>query len=86
MPHTLEWKTRLYLFEEENRTKARVVLDTGAKSMVGNGTARCNPADRDVPEIGDEVAAGRAMNDLARQLLGTAERDIEEVNPSGPAA
>jgi hypothetical protein len=34
-----------------------------------------------VPEIGDELAAGRAMRDVAHQLLGTAQHDIEAMNP-----
>ncbi|MGY6024692.1 DUF1876 domain-containing protein [Streptomyces spinosirectus] len=76
MSHTAEWKIRLYLFEEEGTTKARVVLDTGTTSLTGHGTAHCNPRDTDVPEIGDELAAGRALHDLAGQLVETAERDI----------
>jgi hypothetical protein len=85
MPHTVEWKTRLYLFEEdEGTTKARVVVDTGATSLVGHGVAHRNPADRDIPEIGDELAAGRAMHDIARQLLGHAERDIMDITPPPP--
>jgi nicotinate phosphoribosyltransferase len=72
MPHTAEWKVRLYLFEEEGTTKARVVLDSGTAALTGHGVAHRNPADMDVPEIGDELAAGRAMHDLAQQLVDTA--------------
>ncbi|GAA2348302.1 MULTISPECIES: DUF1876 domain-containing protein [Streptomyces] len=77
MPHTVEWKVHLYLYEDEGTTKARVVLDTKDTSFTGRGVARCAPEDRDVPEIGDELAAGRAMHDLGEQLLIAAERDIE---------
>ncbi|WP_405996750.1 DUF1876 domain-containing protein [Streptomyces sp. NBC_00829] len=77
MPHTVEWKVRLHLFEGEGTTKAHLVLDTGATTLTGRGVAHCNPADTDVPEIGDELAAGRAMRDLAQQLAEAAERDIE---------
>ncbi|MFD9250290.1 DUF1876 domain-containing protein [Streptomyces bottropensis] len=77
MPHTAEGKVRLHLFEEEGTTKARVVLDTGATTLTGHGVAHCNPADTDVPEIGDELAAGRAMRDLSTQLVKAAEQDIE---------
>lgn len=80
--HTVEWKVRLYLFEDEGTTKARAVLDTGTSSLTGHGTARCNPHDAVVPEIGDELAAGRAMRDLAQQLLSAADRDIEGVGAS----
>ncbi|MFE9438545.1 DUF1876 domain-containing protein [Streptomyces sp. NPDC006602] len=78
MPHTVEWKVRLHLFEDDDgATKAHVVLDTGTTALSGHGTAHCHPADTNVPEIGDELAAGRAMQNLAQQLLHTAERDIE---------
>ncbi|MFF4837476.1 DUF1876 domain-containing protein [Streptomyces sp. NPDC001315] len=80
MPHTGEWKIHLYFFEEEGTTKARVVLNTGTSELTGHGAAHRNPADTDVPEIGDELAAGRAMRDLGRQLLGIAERDIEDMD------
>jgi len=83
MSHTAEWKVHLYLFEEEGTTKARVALDTGTTSLTGHGTAHCNPGDTDVPEIGDELAAGRALHDLAQQLVDTAERDIGAVGMPG---
>ncbi|MFE2643838.1 dsRBD fold-containing protein [Streptomyces nigra] len=85
MPHTQEWKIGLHLFEDDGgMTKARAVLDTGTTTLTGHGTARCNPTDANVPEIGDELAAGRAMDDLARQLLSLAEGDIEDVDRSRP--
>lgn len=86
MPHTAEWKVRLHLFEDDDgTTKAHVVLDTGTTALTGHGTAHCHPADANVPEIGDELAAGRAMNDLAQQLLNIAERDIEGMGVSRPS-
>ncbi|MFE1260871.1 DUF1876 domain-containing protein [Streptomyces albogriseolus] len=79
MPHTTEWTMRLHLFEDDDgTTKAHVVLDTGTTALTGRGTAHCHPADAYVPEIGDELAAGRAVENLARRLLNTAERDIEQ--------
>ena len=82
MPHTSEWTVHLYLFEDEGTTKARAVVDTGSASLTGHGVAHRNPADTDVPEIGDELAAGRAMQDLARQLVDAAVRDIEGMSPT----
>lgn len=79
MARTLEWKVRLFLSEENGTTKARAVLDTGEAALTGRGLARCSPDDSDIPEIGDELAAGRALGDLAQQLLGIAERDIHDV-------
>ncbi|MFI9150629.1 DUF1876 domain-containing protein [Streptomyces sp. NPDC053367] len=86
MPHTAEWKVRLHLFEDDDgNTKAHVVLDTGTTAFTGHGTAHCHPADANVPEIGDELAAGRAMKDIAQQLLNTAERDIEGMGAPRPS-
>ncbi|WP_367319291.1 DUF1876 domain-containing protein [Streptomyces sp. HUAS ZL42] len=82
MSHTAEWTVHLYLFEDEGTTKARVELDSGTTSLTGHGVAHRNPADTDVPEIGDELAAGRAMHDLARQLVDAAQRDIEGMGAS----
>ncbi|MFJ8632380.1 DUF1876 domain-containing protein [Streptomyces sp. NPDC093568] len=85
MPHTTEWKVRLHLFEDdEGTTKAHVVLDTGTTTLTGHGSAHCSPTDMNVPEIGDELAASRAMNDLSQQLLDVAERDIEDVGAIPP--
>lgn len=76
MSHTTEWKTHVYLFEEEHTTEVRVELDTGTTRLTGHGTARCNPTDRDVPEIGDELATARAFENLALQLKRTAYTDM----------
>ncbi|MFE6691787.1 DUF1876 domain-containing protein [Streptomyces sp. NPDC057743] len=79
MTRTLDWSMRLHLFEEGSTTKARVVLDTGTTTLIGHGTAQCGPGDPNVPEIGDELAASRAMGDLAAQLARTASDDLEGV-------
>ncbi|MGW3151380.1 DUF1876 domain-containing protein [Streptomyces sp. NPDC001177] len=86
MSHTAEWKVRLHLFEDDDgTTKAHVVLDTGTTALTGHGTAHCHPADTNVPQIGDELAAGRAMHDLADQLLNVAGRDIQAMGASRPS-
>ncbi|MFJ9943280.1 dsRBD fold-containing protein [Streptomyces erythrochromogenes] len=76
MTHTAEWKVRLYLFEDHT-TKARLELDTGTNRLTGHGTARCAPQDTDVPEIGDELAVARAMEDLALQMKRAAYGDMQ---------
>ncbi len=80
MMHTVEWQVGLYLFEEAGTTKARAVLDTATTRFTGHGDAHRNPADPDVPEIGDELAAGRALNDLGRQLMDVARRGVEDID------
>jgi len=48
-------------------------------TLVGTGLARRNPADKDVPEIGDELAVARALSELSHRLLHVAVEDIEDV-------
>ncbi|KOY53733.1 dsRBD fold-containing protein [Streptomyces sp. XY332] len=85
MSHIAEWKVRLYLFEEGHTTKARLELDTGTNRLTGHGTARCAPQDADVPEIGDELAVARAMEDLALQMKRAAYGDMRPASaPSLP--
>ncbi|MEV7377426.1 DUF1876 domain-containing protein [Streptomyces lydicus] len=84
MANTVEWPLRLSLVEEDGTTTARVVLRTRNATFTGHGTARRSPEDPDVPEIGDEIAAGRAMRDLAGQLLRTADDELEGVGAAPP--
>jgi hypothetical protein len=73
-----QWHVDLYLSEEGDRTKARAVLHGEiSHPVVGSGSAVRNPHDPYVPEIGDEVAVGRALEDLAGRMLQIAGRDIE---------
>ncbi|MCX5112938.1 DUF1876 domain-containing protein [Streptomyces sp. NBC_00378] len=85
MTRTLEWRLRLGLTEDDGTTKAEAVLDTGSTKLTGHGVARCNPQDVDVPAIGDELAASRAMKDVAAQLMKAADADLENVG-AGPAS
>ncbi|MEK0099742.1 dsRBD fold-containing protein [Streptomyces sp. A475] len=79
MPHTAEWKIHLYVVEEDRTTKARLELDTGTARLTGHGHARRNPEDSDVPEIGDDLAVSRAMENMAGQLKATAYSDMRAV-------
>ncbi|HWM37138.1 MAG TPA: DUF1876 domain-containing protein [Streptomyces sp.] len=83
MSNTREWNVRIFIYEEEGTTTARAVLDTGMTTLTGRGVARCNPEDVDIPEIGDELAVSRAMAELGRQLMHTADRDLQGVG-AGP--
>ena len=78
---TKQWTVQIYLTEDDDdRTRAQAVLKarTGA-DLRGVGTARRNPADRPVPEIGDELATARALSDLSHRLLDAVAQDIELV-------
>ncbi|WP_308207722.1 DUF1876 domain-containing protein [Actinomadura madurae] len=72
---TKQWSVELYISEDGTDTLARAVLFTGGeKKPVGYGRARRNPVDREVPEIGEELAVSRALADLADRLHGAARR------------
>ncbi|MEU0221892.1 DUF1876 domain-containing protein [Streptomyces sp. NPDC006265] len=78
-----QWTVQIYISQEGDSTHARAVLTTRDTSTVtGRGTARRNPIDRPVPEIGDELAVSRALEDLAIRLHDVAADDI--VMPAGP--
>jgi hypothetical protein len=77
-----KWSVDVYIWEDDaGRTsaEARLVAEHRALAVIGRGTARVNPHDPEIPEIGDEVAVGRALADLGRNLMSTAEADIQAV-------
>lgn len=74
---TKSWTVALFLTEDDGHTTTRAVLHPGKpQEITAYGRAYRNPADMEVPEIGDEVATARALHALARTLLGAAEEDI----------
>jgi hypothetical protein len=74
------WTVDIYIDEHEGRTRAEARLRTSdATHLAGVGLARLNPSDRDVPEIGDELATARALSELAHRLLEAAAGDIEAI-------
>jgi uncharacterized protein DUF1876/uncharacterized protein DUF1918 len=78
--HVKNWSVDLYLFEQDDATMAHAVLHTDAPTRLeSQGETRRNPSDVDVPEIGDEVAAARALRRLADRLLGIASDEIEAI-------
>ncbi|MGE5830077.1 MAG: DUF1876 domain-containing protein [Micromonosporaceae bacterium] len=77
------WNVDIFIDEhdEERRTYAEARLHTGDRpQLCGTGWAHRHPRDREVPEIGDELAAARALSELSHRLLSAAVEDIEEVN------
>lgn len=73
------WHIELYLFEDGRTTRAEAVLRTSAGTELRHsGVARRHPDDREVPEIGDELAVCRALNGLAHDLLESTITDVED--------
>ncbi|MBL7494916.1 DUF1876 domain-containing protein [Frankia sp. CNm7] len=85
MTTTRTWTVDVLLTEDGGRTRAQALLNGAEEGRVAvagtelraEGMARCHPDDADVSMIGDEVAASRALSELAHQLLDSAARDIE---------
>lgn len=72
-----QWTVQVYITEDGDDTRARAVLATrDTARLTGHGVARRNPLDRSVPEIGDELATCRALEDLAVRLHDVATEDI----------
>lgn len=73
------WHASLLLTEEDGHTVAEATLNTGSHVLHSHGEARCNPADQDVAEIGDELAAARALVELSHRLVETTAADISAI-------
>ena len=79
MDDVKQWTVTIDIDEHDGHTRAVARLhDRDAERLTGVGLARLDPADRDVPEIGDELAAARALSDLGHRLLQTATEDVEQ--------
>ena len=74
------WAVDILLHEDGGRTTAEARLHTDEDNrLVGIGLARLSPGDEDVPGIGEELAAARALSDLGHRLLLTAAADVAAV-------
>ena len=75
MPTT--WTIEICFTEDEDKTRADAVLAGAPVELHGWGRARRNPIDPDVPTVGEEIAAARALADLSHHLLDEAAHRIE---------
>ena len=74
---TRSWQVSIDLVEVDKETRAHAVLIGGEPLQVdAEGTARRRPGEADVPQIGDEIAVGRALRRLSDVLLGAAAVDL----------
>jgi len=72
------WKIDLEFDESDEQTNADALLEAGEIRYRAYGRARRNPHDPQRPDVGDEVAAARALESLAQQLRQAAEHSVEE--------
>lgn len=83
--HVGRWQVELLLTEDEGVTTARASLHSaGGGPLEGRGRAESLPGSPVVPEIGDEIAAARALADLSEKLLLAAGVDLQELAPWAP--
>ncbi len=74
------WSVVLTVAEPEGQTRAEARLDLSSGAhLLGHGIARRNPSDPNVLEIGEKIAAARALSDVAHMLLGSAAAQLEDV-------
>jgi hypothetical protein len=71
------WTVEVAFTEDDDRTRADVMMRAAEREWHGWGRARRNPVDPDVPAIGEELAAARALADLSHQLVEAAARGVE---------
>ncbi len=71
------WKLRFEVLEDDQHCEMVVHLDTGLQQLTGQGKSRRNPTDPAMPRVGEELAAARALHDLANQLADDAWRIVE---------
>jgi len=80
--HTKTWHLHVDISEQDDHTRAEAVLRTDAGTELHHvGTAHRRPTDRDVPEIGDELAVCRALAGLSHDLLDASIADIWANDP-----
>lgn len=76
-PQKHGWPMEVVFTENDDATRADIIIDVAGRHYHGWGRARRNPIDPDVPKIGEEIAAARALTRLSQQLLAAAAEDIE---------
>jgi Rv2632c-like len=81
------WTIRVSFTENDDRTRADAHLQVDQQEWHGWGRARRNPVDPDIPAIGEELAAARALSDLSHLLVDAAAQRIEafEGHPVHPS-
>ena len=74
-----EWTVEILFTEDEDRTRADARLRGPGIDLHGWGRAKRNPIDTDMPMVGEELAAARALSDLSHMLVHRAAETIELV-------
>ena len=59
------WTVWITFSEHDDRTRADAALEGAPVQLSGFGTSRRNPVDPNLPAVGEEIAAARALEDLS---------------------
>jgi hypothetical protein len=84
-----QWDVRIFISEDDNddvTTAKAVLMTSGGERYESVAYARRNPGDPPVPSIGDELAAGRALYELAGKLMREGAEDVAELAEHGSRA
>jgi hypothetical protein len=71
------WRVEITFTEADERTRADAILELASQRFHGFGQAKKAPRDPNVPVVGQELAAARALSDLSHQLVHAAAERIE---------
>src|SRR2546429_8217668 len=71
------WTVSITFSEDDDRTRADADLEGAPVRLSGFGTSRRNPVAPNLPAVGEEIAAARALGDLSHHLLEQAAHQIE---------
>ncbi|MFE2584129.1 DUF1876 domain-containing protein [Streptomyces sp. NPDC059378] len=79
MMHTaVGWHVEMEFLEDDQHTRAVAMVRLPDGSEVrGHGHASRHHSDSNQPRVGEEVAAARALNEIAMQLLDKAHGEID---------
>jgi len=69
----------LWFDEDDTHTEARATIRLRDFELTGFGRARRRPHDPNLPAVGEELAAARALSDLAHQLLDLSSYQLEKL-------
>jgi len=76
-----EFHVALRVDEDTTNTLVFAEMDMRGDHFESVGRARRSPEDRSMPIVGEELAAARALGDLAHQVMESAQVKIDQFLP-----
>lgn len=71
------WHVEVAFTEDGDKTRADAIVELANQRFHGFGQAKRAPSDPQVPVVGEELAAARALADLSHKLIDAATERIE---------